>query len=55
MSNLTSLQGKMKSLSRPYKRSAAYKKYGEVKAEKPKSTFWDPKVKFVQKYETEKI
>ena len=52
---MSNLKRKMKSLGRPYKKSTAYKKYGEPNGERPKSTFWSPKVRFVVKYETTRI
>ena len=52
---MSNLKRKMRSLARPYKKSTAYKKHGESKGERTKSTFWDSKVRFVVKYETTRI
>lgn len=52
LSGLSSLNEKMRMLGRPYKKSSAYKIYGDRPQERPeRSVFWETSIRYFEKYE----
>lgn len=51
-----SFKEKMEILGRPYKRSSAYKVYGNTPQESPeRSLFWETKIGYIEKYKHAKF
>ena len=56
MGDLSSFKKKMRRLGTPYKRSSAYKIYGDRPQELPKrSVFWETHIGYMEKYEHAKF
>lgn len=52
MADMTEFQRKVAGLRSPYKKSVAYKKYGDLKQESEEtSSFWKTNIGYVAKYE----
>lgn len=56
MGDKNSFKEKMRMLRRPYKRSSAYKVYGNTPQESPeRSLFWETNIGYIERYEHAKF
>ena len=52
LGEFNSFKKKLRSLGRPYKKSSAYKIYGDRPQERPeRSVFWETSIRYFEKYE----